>query len=265
MKKSAIVLLVLLAAAIVGPWISSHGYSATNFDLQLRAPTLAGMHWFGTDELGRDVFVRTMLGIRMTLLVAIVASLVSLVIGVTYGAIAGYLGGRVDAVMMRFVDTLYAMPFIFFVILLMVAFEQNFLLIFVAIGAINWLDMARIVRGQTISLKEREFVEAARLTGVSTVRIITRHIAPNVFGIVVVYITLTIPQAILVESFLSFLGLGIQAPKTSLGSLVNDGVNYMESASWLLLIPAPLLAMMLMSFNFLGDALRDFFDARRAR
>ncbi|MEL7184808.1 MAG: ABC transporter permease subunit [Pseudomonadota bacterium] len=265
MKKSALVLLVLLAAAIVGPWISSHGYAATNFNLQLQAPTLAGMHWFGTDELGRDVFVRTMLGIRMTLLVAIVASLVSLVIGVTYGAIAGYVGGRVDALMMRFVDTLYAMPFIFFVILLMVAFEQNFLLIFVAIGAINWLDMARIVRGQTISLKEREFVEAARLTGVSTARIITRHIAPNVLGIVVVYITLTIPQAILVESFLSFLGLGIQAPKTSLGSLVNDGVNYMESASWLLLIPATLLATMLMSFNFLGDALRDYFDARRAR
>lgn len=264
MRASAVILLVILVTAIVGPWVSPHSFSAVNFDLQSLSPTMSGMHWFGTDELGRDLFVRTMLGIRMTLLVAVVASLVSLVIGVTYGAIAGYVGGRVDAVMMRFVDTLYALPFIFFVILLMVAFGQNFLLIFVAIGAINWLDMARIVRGQTLSIKEREFVEAARLTGVSTARIITRHIAPNVVGIVVVYMTLAIPQAILVESFLSFLGLGIQAPKASLGSLVNDGVNFMESASWMLLIPATFLAAILMSFNFLGDALRDHLDTRRA-
>jgi len=159
--------------AIVGPWLSPHEYQSTNFDAILNSPSFAGMHLFGTDDLGRDLFVRTMLGIRITLLVAIVASLVSLVIGVTYGAVAGYVGGRVDAVggrvdavMMRFVDTLYALPFIFFVILLMVAFERNFLLIFVAIGAINWLDMARIVRGQTLSLREREFVDAARLTGV---------------------------------------------------------------------------------------------------
>lgn len=264
MKASAFILLAILFVAIVGPWISSHAFAAVSFDLMLQSPTTTDMHWFGTDDLGRDVFVRTMLGIRMTLLVAIVASLVSLVIGVTYGAIAGYVGGRVDAVMMRFVDTLYALPFIFFVILLMVAFGQNFLLIFVAIGAINWLDMARIVRGQTLSIKEREFIEAARLTGVSTARIVLRHIAPNTLGIIVVYMTLTIPQAILVESFLSFLGLGIQAPKASLGSLVNDGVPFMESASWLLLIPAALLALILMSFNFLGDALRDHFDTRRA-
>ena len=203
-----------------------------------------------------------MLGVRVTLLVAVVASLVSLVIGVSYGAIAGYVGGRVDAVMMRFVDTLYALPFIFLVILLMVAFERNFFLIFVAIGAINWLDMARIVRGQTLSLREREFVAAARLTGVSGVRIIFRHIVPNLVGIVVVYVTLTIPQAILVESFLSFLGLGIQEPQTSLGALVNSGVKHMEGAAWLLLIPAALLALILMSFNFLGDALRDHFDVR---
>ena len=167
-----------------------------------------------------------------------------------------------DAAMMRFVDTLYALPFIFFVILLMVAFERNFLLIFVAIGAINWLDMARIVRGQTLSLREREFVEAARLTGVSTLRIVFRHIAPNLIGIVVVYVTLTIPQAILVESFLSFLGLGIQEPQTSLGALVDAGVKHMEGASWALLIPATLLALILLCFNFLGDGLRDFFDAR---
>lgn len=263
MKKSGGILLFILVLAIVGPWLSPHEYQSTNFNAILQSPGFAGMHWFGTDDLGRDLFVRTMLGIRITLLVAVVASLVSLVIGVTYGAVAGYIGGRVDAVMMRFVDTLYALPFIFLVILLMVAFERNFLLIFVAIGAINWLDMARIVRGQTLSLREREFIDAARLTGVGTARIIFRHIAPNLLGIVVVYVTLTIPQAILVESFLSFLGLGVQEPQTSLGALVDGGVNQMEGASWMLLIPAALLALVLMCFNFLGDALRDFFDARQ--
>jgi oligopeptide transport system permease protein len=265
MKKTGGILLFVLVVSIVGPWISPHEYQSTNFDAILQSPSFSGMHFFGTDDLGRDLFVRTMLGIRVTLLVAIVASLVSLVIGVSYGAIAGYVGGRVDAVMMRFVDTLYALPFIFFVILLMVAFERNFLLIFVAIGAVNWLDMARIVRGQTLSLREREFVDAARLTGVSTARIIFRHIAPNLLGIVIVYVTLTIPQAILVESFLSFLGLGVQEPQTSLGALVDAGVNQMEGASSMLLIPALLLALILMCFNFLGDALRDHFDARQAK
>ncbi|MDH5622209.1 MAG: ABC transporter permease subunit [Gammaproteobacteria bacterium] len=265
MKTSATLLLGILLLAIVGPWLSPHAYQATNFDAILQAPTTAGMHWFGTDDLGRDLFVRTMLGARITLLVAVVASLVSLVIGVSYGAIAGYVGGRVDAAMMRFVDTLYALPFIFFVILLMVVFERNFLLIFVAIGAINWLDMARIVRGQTLSLRERDFIDAARLSGVSTTRIIFRHIAPNLLGIVLVYVTLTIPQAILVESFLSFLGLGVQEPQTSLGALVDAGVNQMEGASWMLLIPAVLLALILLAFNFLGDALRDHFDARQSR
>jgi oligopeptide transport system permease protein len=264
MKKSAGLLLFILLLAIIGPWISPNEYDATNFSAILQPPGTAGMHWFGTDDLGRDLFVRTMLGIRITLLVAVVASLVSLVIGVSYGAVAGYVGGRIDAVMMRFVDTLYALPFIFFVILLMVAFERNFLLIFVAIGAINWLDMARIVRGQTMSLRARDFVDAARLSGAGTARIIFRHIAPNLLGIVVVYVTLTIPQAILVESFLSFLGLGVQEPQTSLGALVDAGVNQMEGASWVLLIPAAFLALILFAFNFLGDALRDHFDARRA-
>ena len=263
--KVTLLLLVFVAvAAVFGPLVSPHDYATTDYDRLLSPPALANLHWFGTDDLGRDLFVRTMMGVRVTLVVAIVASLVSLIIGVAYGAIAGYVGGRVDAVMMRFVDTLYALPFIFFVILLMVAFERNFLLIFVAIGAINWLDMARIVRGQTLSLREREFVEAARLTGVSTPRIILRHIAPNLIGIVIVYITLTIPQAILVESFLSFLGLGIQEPQTSLGSLVNAGVGQMEGASWTLLIPAGLLALVLLCFNFLGDGLRDYFDVRQS-
>jgi oligopeptide transport system permease protein len=259
------VLVTIVLAAIIGPLISPHDYLQTNFDKLLSAPTIANMQIFGTDDLGRDLFVRTMRGVQVTILVAVVASIVSLLIGVLYGAVAGYVGGRVDAVMMRFVDTLYALPFIFFVILLMVAFERNFLLIFVAIGAVNWLDMARIVRGQTLSLREREFVQAARLTGVSTTRIIFRHIAPNLIGVVIVYVTLTIPQAILVESFLSFLGLGIQEPQTSLGALVDAGVNQMEGASWMLLVPAVLLAIILMCFNFLGDALRDVFDSRQSR
>ncbi len=261
-KTSATILIVLGVAALVVPWISPNSYLQTDFDLIREAPGVVGMHWFGTDDLGRDLLVRTMMGLRVTLLVAVVASLVSLVIGVFYGAFAGYVGGRVDAVMMRFVDALYALPFIFLVILLMVLFGSNFLLIFVAIGLINWLDMARIVRGQTLSLRERAFVEAARLHGVPTARIIGRHIAPNLIGVVVVYLTLSIPQAILVESFLSFLGLGIQEPRTSLGALVNYGVNEMETAPWLLLIPGGLLALILMCFNFLGDGLRDVFDAR---
>lgn len=255
----------LVLVSVIGPMLSPHDYLQTDFGNILQSPSLAGAHLFGTDDLGRDLFVRTLLGVQVTIIVALVASVVSLVIGVLYGAVAGFAGGRVDAVMMRFVDTLYALPFIFFVILLMVAFERNFFLIFVAIGAVNWLDMARIVRGQTLSLREREFVQAAQLTGVSFSRIILRHIAPNLIGVVVVYLTLTIPQAILVESFLSFLGLGIQEPQTSLGALVDAGVNQMEGASWMLLIPAALLALILMCFNFVGDALRDVFDTRRSR
>ncbi|MEM9208971.1 MAG: ABC transporter permease subunit, partial [Pseudomonadota bacterium] len=231
------VLVTIAALALAGPLISPHSYQTTALDMKLAAPTFSNARWFGTDELGRDLFVRSMLGVRVSLLVAIVASVVSLIIGVLYGAIAGYVGGRLDSAMMRVVDTLYALPFIFFVILLTVYFDRNFLLIFVAIGAINWLDMARIVRGQTISLKEREFVQAARLTGVSTRGIIARHIAPNVAGVVIVYLTLTVPQALLLESFLSFLGLGVQEPQTSLGALVNDGVRQMEQAPWVLLIP----------------------------
>ena len=259
------ILAAIVLIAIVGPLVSPHDYLQTDFSKILSAPTIANMQIFGTDDLGRDLFVRTMRGAQVTILVAVVASVVSLLIGVLYGMIAGYVGGRVDAVMMRFVDTLYALPFIFFVSLLMVVFERSLLLIFIAIGAVNWLDMARIVRGQTLSLREQEFVQAARLTGVSPARIIFRHIAPNLLGVVIAYVTLTIPQAILLESFLSFLGLGIQEPQTSLGALVDAGVNQMEGASWMLLIPAALLALILMCFNFLGDALRDVFDSRRFR
>ena len=255
-------LAVVAALAFVGPWLSPHDHQFTDLQRTLLRPSLQDWRLFGTDDLGRDLFVRSMLGVQVSLVVALVASLVSLVIGVIYGAIAGYAGGRIDAAMMRIVDTFYALPFIFFVILLTVYFDRNFLLIFVAIGAINWLDMARIVRGQTLSLKEREFIQAARLIGVPPLAVIRRHIAPNVAGVVVVYLTLTVPQALLVESFLSFLGLGVQEPGTSLGSLVNDGVRQMEGAPWVLLIPASLLALVLMCFNFLGDGLRDLVDVR---
>lgn len=256
-------LLAIAVLAVLGPVISSHDYIGTDFDNRLLAPTFADAHFFGTDDLGRDLFARTLFGIRVTLLVAVVASLMSLGIGVLYGAIAGYVGGRVDGLMMRIVDGIYALPFIFTVILLMVAFGRSMLLILIAIAAINWLDMARIVRGQTISLKQRGFVEAARLMGVPTGRIILRHITPNLLGVVLVYMTLAIPQAILMESFLSFLGLGIQAPQTSLGALVNAGMNHIGQSWWLLAIPAGTLALILLCFNFLGDGLRDLADPKR--
>ena len=256
------ILFLITALSIVGPLASPHSLEAIAFNESFLSPTIADGRLFGTDDLGRDLFVRTLKGTQVTLLVALVASIVSLVIGVLYGAFAGFAGGKTDAFMMRAVDALYAMPFIFFVILLMVVFERSFFLIFVAIGAINWLDTARIVRGQTMSLKHRPFVDAARLTGVSTAGIIFRHIAPNLISVVVVYITLTIPQVILFESFLSYLGLGVQEPQTSLGALVSNGVTRMEVAPWMLLFPASFLALLLLCFNFLGDGLRDLLDPK---
>lgn len=225
-------------------------------------PDLESNHWFGTDALGRDLFARTLAGGRVSLAVGLAATLVSLVIGIGYGALSGYIGGRVDDAMMRVVDILYAMPFMFFVILLMVFFGRDILLVFIAVGAVNWLDMARIVRGQTLSLKEKEFVLAARALGLSTFAIITRHILPNVLGIVIVYTTLTVPQVILVESFLSFLGLGVQEPATSWGALVNEGAREMEMSPWALLIPAGFLAATLFCLNFIGDGLRDALDPK---
>jgi oligopeptide transport system permease protein len=254
---AAMALLVLL-----GPLLSRYAFDATDFANTSIGPSASTGHWFGTDTLGRDLFVRTLYGGRISLLVGMVATAVSLVIGVTYGAVAGYFGGRVDALMMRIVDILYALPFMFFVILLMVFFGRNILLIFVAIGAINWLDMARIVRGQTLSLKQREFVEAAQAQGVRPLAIIRRHIVPNLLGVVAVYVTLTIPQVILVESFLSFLGLGVQEPMTSWGALVHDGAEELESAPWMLIFPAVFLATALFCFNFLGDGMRDALDPK---
>ena len=252
----------IVVAVVVGPWLSPHDYFTQNYGAIWVPPTMTESHWFGTDGLGRDLFVRALEGGRISLLIGLVATLVSLVIGVAYGATAGYAGGRVDGVMMRIVDILYAMPFLFFVILLMVFFGRNILLIFVAIGAINWLDMARIVRGQTLALKQQPFIEAARMSGASPFAIVLRHIVPNLLGVVAVYITLTIPQVILFESFLSFLGLGVQEPATSWGALIKDGADEMGRAPWLLIVPAVFLATTLFCFNFIGDGLRDALDPK---
>lgn len=268
---SMIVLAIITCMAILAPLLSHYAYDAIDYDLVSCAPswwpmdatcTAGGTHWFGTDAVGRDLFVRVLYGARVSLAVGVVATAVSLVIGVLYGATAGYLGGRVDAAMMRVVDILYSLPFIFFVIILMVIFNRNFILLFVAIGAVVWLTMARIVRGQTLSAKQKEYIEAARAAGVSPGGIITRHIIPNVVGPVVVYVTLTVPDVILTESFLSFLGLGIQEPLTSWGVLISDGANTMESAPWLLVFPALFMAVTLFCFNFIGDGLRDALDPK---
>ncbi len=258
----ALLMAIILLAVTVGPWLSQYAYDFTDWPNTSIGPSLGTGHFFGTDTLGRDLFVRTLYGGRISLLVGVVASVVSLLIGISYGATAGYFGGRLDAIMMRFVDILYAMPFMFFVILLMVFFGRNILMIFLAIGAINWLDMARIVRGQTLSLKQREFVEAAQAQGVGALAILVRHIVPNLLGVVAIYITLTIPQVILVESFLSFLGLGVQEPMTSWGALVKEGSEEMETAPWMLLFPAFLLATTLFCFNFIGDGMRDALDPK---
>jgi oligopeptide transport system permease protein len=259
---AAAMLALLAVLVVVVPAVSPNAFDRPDWDHISAPPTLDGGRLFGTDSLGRDLLTRTFYGGRMSLLVGLVATLVSLVLGITWGAVAGYTGGRVDRVMMRIVDILYALPFMFLVILLMVLFGRNILLIFVAIGAINWLDMARIVRGQTLGLKEREFVEAARAMGVPPGAIIRRHIVPNLLGVVAVYVTLTIPQVILVESFLSFLGLGVQEPMTSWGALVNEGAQELETAPWSLVFPAAFLAVTLLCFNFLGDGLRDALDPR---
>lgn len=259
---SFILLLAMTSMVLVGPIFSNFRHDETDFSLISAPPSLSNGHFFGTDGVGRDLFVRTLIGGRISLSVGVVATIVSIIIGVSYGAIAGYLGGRIDAVMMRFVDILYAMPFMFFVILLTVAFGRSIVLIFVAIGAVNWLDMARIVRGQTLSLKSKGFVEAAITSGLGTIAIIFRHIVPNLLGIVCVYVTLTIPQVILVESFLSFLGLGVQEPLTSWGALVNQGAQEMETAPWSLIFPGLFLTLTLFCFNFIGDGLRDALDPK---
>jgi len=258
----AILLAGIALAAAFAPYLSPHPYDEVYWDLISAPPDVMSAHLFGTDQNGRDLFVRTLYGGRTSLTIGILATLVSLAIGVAWGAAAGFLGGRVDAVLMRTVDVLYALPFLFFVILLTVVFGRNILLIYVGVGAVSWLDMARIVRGQAISLKRKEFVEAAVAGGVSAFNIVRRHIIPNTLGPVVVYITLTVPHVILTESFISFLGLGVQEPDTSWGVLISEGARSMETAWWALVFPAVFLAATLFCFNFIGDGLRDALDPK---
>lgn len=269
---SMVTLGAIAIAALFVPLIWPYNYNDIDYLIVSCAPDwwpdhdvlchAGGMHWFGTDSLGRDLFIRVLYGARISLAVGLVATAVSLLIGVIYGAIAGFVGGIVDNIMMRIVDILYSLPFIFFVIILMVIFSQNFILLFVAIGTVEWLTMARIVRGQTLSIKEKEFIEAARASGVGTVQMILRHIVPNVLGPVIVYVTLTIPAVIMAESFLSFLGLGIREPMTSWGLLISEGTRQLTSAPWMLIFPALFMAVTLFCFNFIGDGLRDALDPK---
>ena len=264
---SLIILGVITAFALIGHFLSVWNYDDIDWEAlsdieTLGRPSIESGHYFGTDVLGRDIFVRTMQGGQISLLVGILGSFVAIVIGTLYGATSGYLGGRIDSIMMRALEILNSFPFMFFVIILMTIFGRHIFLIFVAIGAISWLDMARIVRGQTLSLKNKEYIEAAHACGVSSFKIITRHIIPNLLGIVVVYATLLVPGMILLESFISFLGLGVQEPMTSWGALISEGAGTMEIAIWQLAWPLTFLILTLFCFNFLGDGLRDALDPK---
>ncbi len=256
------IVVILVATALVGPWLSPYDIEALDWSHIAASPGMAHGHWFGTDRLGRDLFARTLDGARVSLAVGLVASAVSLTLGVSYGAVAGYLGGRTDRLMMRIIEILSGLPLIFFVIFLTVILGRSETLLFVAIGAVGWLTMARIVRGRTLSIRQQEYIEAAVASGAGTARIIIRHVVPNVLGPVIVYATLTVPQIILFESFLSFLGLGIQEPHASLGTLIAQGAGEMEAAPWILLVPGGFLALLLLSLNILGDGLRDALDAK---
>lgn len=257
------VLIFFVLVALLTPWIAPYGYAQQDLELGATPPSAA--HWLGTDIYGRDLLTLIMYGGRVSLAVGFIATAVALVIGVTWGAVAGYAGGRVDAVMMRLVDILYALPFMIFIVLLMVVFGRNMLLLFLAIGAVEWLTMARIMRSQVQSLRQQEFVEAAISLGLSPATIIRRHLVPNALGPIIVYTTLTIPSVMLLEAFLSFLGLGVQPPQTSWGLLISYGAESMEEYPWLLLYPGLVLTVTLFSLNFLGDGLRDALDVRGAK
>ena len=258
-----VILIFMVFVSLLTPWIAPYSYEVQ--DLSLGAVSPSAKHWLGTDTFGRDMLTRIMYGSRVSLAVGFLATVVSLIIGVTWGTISGYSGGRTDSVMMRIVDILYALPFIIFVILLMVVFGRNLFLLFMAIGAIEWLTMARIIRGQVLSIREKEYIDSAIMTGISKWRIITRHVIPNTIGPIIIYTTLTIPEVILLESFLSFLGLGIQPPMCSWGLLINYGVETMEEYPWLLIFPGLVLSITLFSLNFLGDGLRDALDPKSTR
>ena len=256
----AFILFILILCAALAPWIAPYSYSFQNLELGASPPSAA--HILGTDVLGRDLLSRILYGARISLLVGFVATGVALVIGVSWGIIAGYAGGKVDSIMMRIVDVLYGLPFIIFIILLMVIFGRNLWLLFGAIGAVEWLTMARIVRGQVIGLKNQEFVMAAKAMGVSNISMFRKHLLPNILGPIAVYATLTIPQVMLLEGFLSFLGLGIQPPMSSWGTLIKDGVESMEEYGWLLIYPGLTFTVTLFALNFFGDGLRDALDPK---
>ena len=248
---------------ILGPEILTSSYEEQDLNNTFAPPSAKSI--FGTDNLGRDLFTRVLHGGRISLAVGFLATTVSLIIGVAYGMTSGYLGGKMDALMMRVVDILYSLPFTIFVILLMVLFGRNFILLFIAIGAVEWLTMARITRGQTLSLKQAEFIESARALGYSHSRILFRHILPNLLGPVIVYATLTVPAVMLLEAVLSFLGLGVQAPMSSWGSLIKEGSEKMEIAPWLIFFPGLFFSLTLLALNFLGDGLRDALDSKAAK
>jgi len=259
---SLIYILLLVVVAMITPFIAPYDYAYQ--DLALGASAPSSNHLLGTDTLGRDLLTRMMYGSRISLMVGFLATSVALIIGVIWGTIAGFSGGKTDAIMMRVVDTLYGIPFIILIILLMVIFGRNLILLFLAIGAVEWLTMARIVRSQVLNLSKQEFILAAEAMGVSKLNIIFRHLIPNAMGPVIVYATLTVPQIMLLESFLSFLGLGVQPPLSSWGLLIRDGAVSMEEYWWLLIFPSLAFSLTLFSLNFIGDGLRDAIDPRTA-
>ncbi len=259
---SGLILLAVCAFVVFAPMLAPFAYDHTDWGAMQTAPSFENKHYFGTDSLGRDLLARVAVGGRISLMVGAAGALVAVVIGVAYGAVSGFFGGKTDMLMMRFLEILNAFPFMFFVILLVTFFGRNLGFIFVAIGMVSWLDVARIVRGQTLSLKRKEFIEAVHVGGVSDTRIVFRHIVPNVLGVVVVYASLLVPGMILFESFLSFLGLGVQEPMTSWGAMLQDGANTMQVAPWQLLVPAVFLVVTLFCFNFIGDGLRDALDPK---
>ena len=266
-NRAACAALALLAAvtllALLAPPASPWAYDSLDWHHLAQPPGLTAAHWLGTDRLGRDLFVRTLHGVRLSLLISVLASVISVGIGLAWGALAGFTGGRTDEWMMRFVDVLYSLPYLFIVIILSTLVGRGSLaVLLISIAAVGWLTTARIVHGQTLQLKGREFIEAARATGLTTAAILVRHVVPNLAGTVAVYATLTVPQMILFESFLSFLGLGVQEPHASLGNLINAGAQEMESAPWMLLVPAAFLVLLLTCLNLLGDSLRDALDPR---
>jgi len=259
---SLVVLSLICLSCVIGPWVLPHAFDSADWDAMSTAPSFVNSHFWGTDDAGRDLLVRCLIGGRISLTVGLLATLTSVTLGIIWGATAGFVGGKVDAFMMRIVDMMYAIPYLLIAILLVTILGREFYLVVLTITVFSWMDMARVVRGQTLSLRSREYVEAARSIGVSTPRIIFRHIVPNLLGVVVIYTTVTVPGVILTESVLSFLGLGIQEPMTSWGVLIQDGAKTMEATPWILLFPAALLSITLYCFNFIGDGLRDALDPK---